>query len=136
MYAHRFDFPKFVLEISNRIRKYCGIENYKAINTIEGSAIVVSCTFPKGDVYPHKDVRQGKYAALRCNVMTRDSDIGGKLYVGGEHLDIEVGELHCYLASEFEHYVTEVQGNISRVLWMFGAAVPVEDWENDKIKLG
>jgi hypothetical protein len=135
MYAHRFDFPKFIWDISDRIRKYCGIKNYDVIRTIEGYAIVVSCTFSGGDVYPHKDMRQDTNAQLRCNVMTRAADDGGELYVGGEHIDIEVGELHCYLASEFEHKVTEVQGGTPRVLWMFGAAVPAKDWESGKIKV-
>jgi hypothetical protein len=68
--------------------------------------------------------------------MTRAADAGAELYVGGQLVDIEVGELHCYLASEFEHKVTEVQGNTSRVLWMFGAAVPAGDWESGKIQVG
>jgi len=87
-------------------------------------------------VYPHKDPRQGYLSALRCNVMTRAANAGAELYVGGQLVNIEVGELHCYLASEFEHKVTEVQGNTSRVLWMFGAAVPIEDWELGKIQIG
>jgi hypothetical protein len=52
--------------------------------------------------------------------MTRAADDGGKLYVGGKEIDIKVGDLHCYLPSTIEHYVTEVKGETSRVLWMFG----------------
>jgi hypothetical protein len=57
---------------------------------------------------------------LRCNVLTRKADNGGELYVGGNKIDINVGDLHCYLPSTVEHYVTEVKGKTSRVLWMFG----------------
>lgn len=53
-----------------------------------------------------------------------------KLYV-----TYQIVFVHCYLASDFEHYVTEVQGETNRILWMFGAAVPKEDWENGTIKM-
>jgi hypothetical protein len=137
LYADRFEYPQIVLDISNRIRKFCGVESYDIIRNHGRDGIVVSCTFLGGDVYEHKDPPASHFgSALRCNVMTRDSDAGGKLYVGGEYIDIEVGELHCYLASDFKHYVTEVEGNTSRVLWMFGACVPKKDWESGKIKVG
>jgi len=137
MYGNRFQYPQIALDISNRIRKFCGIDSYGLIEGHGRDGVVVSCTFPGGDVYEHQDPKSGiGLSALRCNVMTRDSDAGGKLYVGGEHIDIEVGELHCYLASDFKHYVTEVEGNTSRVLWMFGACVPKKDWESGKIKVG
>jgi len=136
-YGHRFEYPQIVLNISNRIRKFCGIDSYSLIEGHGKDGVVVSCTFDGGDVYAHQDPRsEGGLSALRCNVMTRAADAGAELYVGGQLVDIEVGELHCYLASEFEHKVTEVQGNTPRVLWMFGAYVPMEDWESNNIKVG
>ena len=135
LYGNRFEYPQIVLGISNRIRKFCGVDSYSLIKGHGRDGVVVSCTFPGGDVYKHQDPKENGLSALRCNVMTRKADAGGKLYVGGEHIDIEVGELHCYLASDFEHYVTEVEGDTSRVLWMFGAYVPKEDWENGILKI-
>lgn len=139
LYADRYAYPDFVLELSDRIRKFCGIQDYPLIEGHGRNGIVVSCTFPGGDVYRHRDPYSGfptrDKSTLRCNIMTRDSDSGGVLFVGGSQVDIEVGDLHCYLVSDFEHYVTEVQGNTSRVLWMFGAHVPFDDWEDKKIKL-
>jgi hypothetical protein len=136
MYGRRFEYPQFVLSTANKIRKFCGVDAYPIIEGHGQHGVVVSCTFDGGDVYPHKDPRQWNFSALRCNVMTRAAYAGAELYVGGQLVDIEVGELHCYLASEFEHRVTEVQGNTPRVLWMFGAAVPAEDWESGKIQVG
>lgn len=135
LYGNRFEYPQIVLDISNRIRKFCGVDSYGLIEGHGRDGIVVSCTLPGGDVYKHKDPNLGHLHALRCNVMTRKADSGGQLYVNGQNIDIEVGELHCYLASEFEHYVTEVNGVNSRVLWMFGAYVPKEDWESGEIKI-
>jgi len=135
--GHRFEYPQIVLDISNRIRAFCGIDSYGLIEGHGRDGVVVSCTFGGGDVYKHLDSpsKEG-LATLRCNIMTRAADAGGVLYIGGKLVDHEVGELHCYLASEFEHYVTEVGGDTSRVLWMFGAHVPAESWESNAIKVG
>ena len=119
LYGNRFEYPQIVLDISNRIRKFCGVDSYGLIEGHGRDGVVVSCTFPGGDVYKHQDPKnQNELSALRCNVMTRGSDAGGKLYVNGEHID-----------------VTEVEGDTSRVLWMFGAYVPKEDWESGRIKI-
>jgi hypothetical protein len=137
MYGDRFTYPQIALDVSERIRSFCGVTSYGLIEGHGKNGVVVSCTFNGGDVYPHQDpLVKDNFSALRCNVMTRGPDSGGQLYVDGKHIDIEVGELHCYLASNFQHYVTEVRGETSRVLWMFGAAVPYNDWESGAIKVG
>ena len=136
-YGNRFEYPQIVLDISSRIRKFCGVDSYSLIEGHGRDGVVVSCTFPAGDVYKHKDPKiENGLSAFRCNVMTRKADTGGQLYVDNQHIDIEVGELHCYLASDYEHYVTTVEGETNRVLWMFGAYVPQEDWDNGVIKVG
>jgi hypothetical protein len=137
LYGNRYEYPQVVLDISNRIRSFCGVNSYDLIERHGRDGVVVSCTFPGGDVYTHQDPRSyGGFATLRCNVMTRKADSGGELYLDGQRVDIETGELHCYLVSEIPHSVSTVSGKTSRVLWMFGAHVPVEDWESGKIKTG
>jgi hypothetical protein len=133
-YGDRFEYPKEVIELSNRVRSFVGVSNYPIINEHGKNGIVVSCTKPGGDVYTHKDPKERGMSALRCNVMTQNAEDGAELFVGGNKVDIKAGDLHCYLASDFEHYVTEVKGNTPRILWMFGAYVPKEDWENGTIK--
>lgn len=135
MYGHRFDYPQIVLNISSRIRKFCGVDSYGLIEGHGKNGVVVSCTFNRGNIHPHCDPKNDGLSALRCNVMTRAANAGAELYVGGQLVDVEVGELHCYLASDFEHYVTDVAGETPRILWMFGAYVPKEDWESGKIQL-
>jgi len=135
-YGNRFEYPQIVLDVSNRIRKFCGVDSYGLIGDHGRDGVVVSCIFPGGDVYAHTDPQKNMYSALRCNVMTRKADVGGQLYVNGQCINIEVGDLHCYLASNYEHYITTVEGETNRVLWMFGAYVPQEDWDNGVIKVG
>lgn len=136
LYGHRFDYPKEVIELATRIRSFAGISNYPIINGHGKNGVVVSYTKPGGDVYKHKDPKELNMSALRCNIMTQDAEDGAELFVNGNKVDIKVGDLHCYLASDFEHYVTEAKGSTPRIMWMFGAYVPKEDWENGTIKYG
>lgn len=82
--------------------------------------VVVNCTFPGGEVFIHKDPKEGELEILRCNIMTRAADLGGKLVVDNKEININTGDLHVYLPSTVEHYVTTVHGKTARVLWMFG----------------
>ena len=135
LYPARYKYPELVRTISSRVREFCGVSGYEIIEGHGRDGVVVSCTFPGGDVYEHRDPRNGNdFAALRCNVLTRAADSGGVLHLEGEAVPLEVGELHCYLASEHAHAVSEVMGSTSRVLWMFGVYVPKEDWDSGLIK--
>lgn len=137
LYANRFVYPTIVTQISNKIRNYCGLDKYPLITGHGRDGVVVSCTFNGGNVYAHRDPPSSEnLATLRCNILTRAADAGGILHLEGAEFPLEVGELHCYLVSEHEHYVSEVSGNTSRVLWMFGAHVPKEDWDAGVIHFG
>ena len=136
MYSNRYEYPLKAIEISEKIRNFVGVSNYPIISDHGKNGIVVSCTMPKGDVHKHKDPKLNKMSALRCNIITQSAENGAELFVNKQKVNVEVGDLHCYLASDFEHYVTEVKGNKPRILWMFGAYVPKNDWEDGKIKYG
>jgi hypothetical protein len=136
MYGYRYKYPAKAIEISEKIRKFVGINNYSIIDNHGKNGIVVSYTKPEGDVYKHKDPKLNGMSALRCNIMTQEADYGAELFVDEKKVNVNVGDLHCYLASDFEHYVTEIKGNTPRILWMFGAYVPKQDWEDGKIKYG
>lgn len=120
-YAERFEYTQIVYDVFEKITETLKLNDLdKSVAGAGKDGVVVSCTFPGGDVYPHQDPKEGELEVLRCNIMTRDSDAGGELYIGGKKIDIEVGDLHCYLPSTLEHYVTEVKGETSRIMWMFG----------------
>ena len=129
-------YPKYVIETSDKIRSFMGIQDYPLIlgykNFQHGSeGIVASVTYPGGDVTEHCDLRaENDWVTYRCNVMTQSPDSGGILYVDGNEVDINVGDLHCYYPSEHSHFVTKVTGETPRILWMFGAHRPYEDFLN------
>jgi hypothetical protein len=130
LYADRFEYPDLVRELSDRIRDFVGIADCPLITGHGRDGVVVSYTLPGGDVYRHRDPRSSNdWSALRCNILTQAADTGGVLFVDDQQIDIEVGDLHCYLASDYFHSVTEVQGNTPRIMWMFGAYAPASMWE-------
>lgn len=137
MYGDRFEYPAVVRDVAQRIQNLFGFEENSIIHGHGRNGVVVSCTFDGGDVYEHKDPRRGSddMATLRCNILTQAAEQGGKLCIEGQEIDIEAGELHCYLASEHSHFVSRVFGPTPRILWMFGAHVSADDWNVGKIKI-
>jgi hypothetical protein len=135
MYGDRFEYPDLVYQIFSRITDRLSLGDLdKSVNGRGRNGVVVSNTLPGGDVYVHTDPMEelGRHV-LRCNIMTRAADAGGLLQVGGVPVNIGVGDLHCYLASHVRHSVTTVEGQTSRVLWMFGYQIYQADWE-DRVK--
>jgi hypothetical protein len=133
MYGHRFVYPKIAHEIFQRIRDHLGFVDTEIIKRHGRDGIVVSYTKVGGDVFKHKDNSKHGFSALRCNIITQAADCGGKLFVDGKQVDVKAGDLHCYLTSEYEHYVTEVEGNSPRIIWMFGFSIEKEMWEKDEL---
>lgn len=136
MYGNRFEYPSIVYELAHRINRTVGLEGYKNINGHGKDGIVVSYTMDGGDVFKHKDCKSDEgISTLRCNILSQAPKEGGRLYIEDVPVQFNTGDLHCYLASEHEHYATPVKGNIPRIMWMFGAHVPAEDWNSEKIKV-
>lgn len=135
LYADRYEYPQIVRDLSDRIRKFVGIDSFPLIEGHGRDGVVVSYTMCGGDVYRHRDPKGfDGLATLRCNILTQAPESGCQLYVDDQPINFNVGDLHCYLASEHEHYATPVEGDTPRIMWMFGAHVPAEDWNSGKIK--
>ena len=120
-YADRFEYPAIVYDVFDRITKKLDVADLtKSVVGGGKNGVVVSYTVNGGDTYAHIDPKEGDLDVLRCNVITRKPTDGGFLFVGGKQIDLDIGDLHCYLPSTIEHYVTETKGNVPRILWMFG----------------
>lgn len=130
-YGRRFNYPAVVYKVFDAITTALDLHGIpKSISSGGKDGVVVSYTLPSGSVFPHKDQMDGDLHVLRCNVMTRTADAGAELFIDGKKIDIGVGDLHCYLPSDVEHYVTTVEGSTPRVMWMFGYQVSKQSWLN------
>lgn len=124
---HTVEYPQVVRDMSAKVRKFVGVDKFPIITGHGRDGVVVSVVFKGGDVHKHKDARSyDGLATYRCNVLTQANEDGCDIYVDGEKVTVEVGDLHCYMVSEFEHYVTEAKGDTPRIMWMFGAHIPLE----------
>ena len=128
-YGDRFEYPQVVYDTYAKIRTYLSIPHLRTSYAGGGkSGVVVSCTLPGGDVFPHIDPKEPWGHVLRCNVLTQAADAGGELFIGGEKIEVGVGDLHCYLPSTVVHHVTEVKGETPRILWMFGFQIRLDEF--------
>jgi len=134
LYMKGKSYPAVVGQCMNKILTFMGLTDNPLILGGHGAdGAVTSITYKGDDVYLHRDPKLSELSILRCNVVTQASESGGKLYVGGSHVDLNVGDLHCYLASDYPHNVTPVTGDTPRILWMFGAQVEKNAWESNEI---
>jgi hypothetical protein len=128
-YGFRFEYPDLVYEVFDKITNALNLQGVpKSVVGGGKDGVVVSCTFTNGDVCKHTDPMEGSLHVLRCNVMTQSADAGAELFIGGEKIDIGVGDLHCYLPSDVEHYVTKAKGNTPRIMWMFGYQISKQEF--------
>ena len=134
VYGYRFEYPQIVYDVFAKITESLGLQDLpKSVVGGGRDGVVVSCTYANGNVYEHIDPMEGDCHVLRCNIMSQKADDGAKLYIAGEHIDIEVGELHCYLPSDVPHYVTTAQGQTPRIMWMFGYQITKEQFNTRKL---
>jgi hypothetical protein len=128
-YIRTIKLPELAKQLNKKVREVAKISQYPVAvdRGVEGVNIVV--TVEEGRLPRHLDARSGDRATYRCNVITQKSDIGGELVIEGEKVNLEEGDLHCYLTSEVVHEVTPSAGK-PRVLWMFGAWIPLNETQN------
>jgi hypothetical protein len=131
---YRYDYPELVRQLHSRIEKDFNLEKWHyPVHTHGQNATVVSATAPGGDVYLHKDPRDGfeDKETLRCNILTEETQ-GGLIWVGNQSYSLKKGDMMQYLVSRHEHRVEPVIGNAGdlRIMWMFGWYVDGDEWES------
>ena len=130
-----FKFDPFVYTLSEKIRRAANIDKYALEYPRGKDGINVAVTIEDGYIELHTDPRaEDGSATYRCNVITQKSNVGGDLVMDGKVVDLDVGDVHCYAVSEIPHIVTATEGSTPRILWMFGAHIPLADW-NNKIRI-
>ena len=122
-------FPKVAYDIQKRIMELYGFKTEDIDRAREGSGMVAVKTFVGGDTHKHTDHTNSGGHAVRLNVLLQKPDKGGVLHIEGERVDLEERELHGYMATAHEHWVTEVEGDNPRHIWIFGFEIDKDNWE-------
>lgn len=118
-----FTFPDVAHKVRSKIIEHLGIENSLIPPYKDGIACGIG--FDSGDILEHKDPvwYPGTYT-LHCNIISQKPTSGGITIINGIEYETNETDLLCYPVSELPHSVNEIQGNIERILWVFGFAVP------------
>ena len=126
----KVSYPKIAFDIQQRIIDAFEWTKYSKIEGIsDGQGMICVITYPGGDTYKHKDPKLAG-SAVRLNIVLQKPEAGGELHVEGENFACEERELHAYNVTENDHWVTEVEGDTPRYIWIFGMSVPLKDWED------
>jgi hypothetical protein len=129
LYMENKTYTQEVLDVSKKVRAFVGVDKFPLIYDHGSNGVVVSITYQNGDVPIHQDPKSAKgLPAYRCNILTQTNEDGAELYVDGKKINVEAGDLHCYMASELPHFVTTAKGKTPRIMYMFGAYIPKEYW--------
>lgn len=130
MYSGNYVYPALVTDIFTRIKTELNLKN-AAVSTNGGrDGVVVSCTYPGGDVYKHLDPKEGSgVSLLRVNILSKAADSGGLIHVEDSTFSLQPGDMMAYLVDEYEHLVEPVESGGPRIMWMFGLLLPKHLWE-------
>jgi len=130
MYSNNYKYPALVHDIFMRIKTELKLKNATVSSNGGKEGVVVSCTYPGGDVYLHKDPKEGYgVSLLRVNILSKAAQSGGTIHVENGKFNLQQGDMMAYLVDEYEHCVEPVEGNDPRIMWMFGLLLPKHLWE-------
>lgn len=134
-----FEYPSVVYDVLARIKNTVGYGDAEVVNYQGRDGIFVMIVYPGkgGHLIPHRDNRPALgQSILRCNFLSSKPDAGGVLHIEGIPVDIQEGDLHAYLATDYEHFFEDVEGSKLRIMWIFGVCVSAQDWESGAITFG
>lgn len=119
-------FPDVALKIRNRIKQHLKLEDIVRPPFIEG--MVASYAEPGDTCYEHIDPEwHEEHHTLHCNVIVQKPKSGGNVIIEGQEYDMPQGDIICYYVSDLKHSVTEVIGEVPRLMWIFGFCVKKEN---------
>jgi hypothetical protein len=121
-------FPKEAYDIRKRLMDKYGFNSRDVGFIAHGEGMIAVKTFEGGDTYKHTDPCSGDSHQVTMNVLLQKSTEGGLLHVSDEPVPLEERELHCYIATKYEHFVTECSGD-TRYMWIFRFNINPDKWE-------
>lgn len=123
-------FPDEAYDIRKRIMDLYGFKSKDIPGIAHGEGMIAVKTFEGGDTYRHTDPKQGELHSITMNILLQNSTEGGLLYILDEEVPLTERELHCYIATKHEHFVTTCKGQ-TRYMWIFRFNMNPKEWEGE-----
>jgi len=121
-------FPEVAYQIQNRIREQFPTLGPSLPRFLDG--MTVGILLPSGEFAQHVDhhFRQDDLVCVGVNALIVAPDSGGIVSVDGEEQEQQEGDALIYLLSEQIHGVSQVNGNVKRVVWSWRFIVDPTTW--------
>lgn len=122
---YKVQYPEEVYNIQKRLIDYLKIKN----NSIAPwpfftGGVCTTITFSPGSCCKHIDpIYFPNTYTLHCNFVTQNPKSGGITYIEDIPYEFEKNDMIMYVTSHLEHEVTEIFGNVPRILWVYGFCV-------------
>jgi hypothetical protein len=122
---YKVQYPKEVYDVQKRLFNYLKVkENTIAPWPSFTDGIVTTIAFPPGSCCKHIDsVYYENTYTLHCNFVTQNPESGGITYVEDISYQFDKNDMIMYITSHLEHGVTEISGNVPRILWVYGFCI-------------
>ena len=126
---YKVQYPKEVYDIQKRLLEYLKIkENTIAPWPSFTDGICTTIAFPPGSCCKHTDpIYFENTYTLHCNFVTQNPESGGITYVENTPYQFEKNDMIMYITSHLEHEVTEISGDIPRILWVYGFGITLPE---------
>jgi hypothetical protein len=126
---YKVQYPKEVYDIQKRLLEYLKIkENTIAPWPSFTDGICTTIAFPPGSCCKHTDpIYFENTYTLHCNFVTQNPESGGTTYVESIPYQFEKNDMIMYITSHLEHEVTEISGDIPRILWVYGFGITLPE---------
>ena len=125
------DFPAVAYEIQTRIRERFPMIGESLSRFLNGMAVGV--LLPGGKFATHTDEKFRDDSFRVCvgvNALIQAPESGGVLYIDGVDHHQQAGDAVAFLLSEQPHGVSQVAGNVPRILWSWRFMVDRSAWES------
>lgn len=121
-------FPEIAYEIQGRIRERFPVLGVTLPRFLDGMA--VGFLLPGGEFAEHVDhhFRQDGLVCVGVNVLLAAPESGGVVSVDGVEQSQQAGDALVYLLSEQIHGVSQVTGDVKRVVWSWRFMVDPAAW--------
>jgi hypothetical protein len=123
-------FPEVAYQVQGRIRERLPMLGASLPRFLDG--MTVGVLLPGGEFAPHVDnhFRQDGLACVGVNALIAAPESGGVVSVDGVEQPQQEGDALVYLLSEQIHGVSQVAGNVRRVVWSWRFMVDLAAWES------
>tara|TARA_Y100000033_G_C2726165_1_gene100939 strand:- start:8 stop:616 length:609 start_codon:yes stop_codon:yes gene_type:complete len=129
---YQVEYPKEVYDIQKRLIKYLKLnQNSIAPWPFFTNGICTTIAFSPGSCVEHTDpvYYQNTYT-LHCNFVTQNPKSGGITYLESVPYEFKESDILMYITSHVQHGVTEISGDIPRILWVYGFCVSFTEMNN------